>query len=164
MSDPSQEKEYGTGTRTSDPVAFSNAAAIDEPLDVDGEEKDFAESTTPAGASSEHSLSEKEHIEKDEEEEKSPDLKQTKSYATTNSAVTGAESKIEDPRKPWYKQYNPLRWGKIPPVPESRKVCREYNAPFLSLVYFQWVAPLMSVCSPQIPMQMLMLINCAGWL
>lgn len=140
MTNPGQEKEYGP----TDPVASSNAAAVDEPLDVDGDEKDYIEITTPAGASSDHSLSEKEHIEKEER----PDLQQTKSYATTNSAVTGAESNIAESKKPWYKHYNPLRWGKIPPVPETRKVCREYNAPFLSLVYFQWVAPIMSVRPP----------------
>lgn len=135
MTNPGQEKEYGP----TDPVASANATDSDEPLAVDGEEKDFIESTSPPDSAS-HSLSEKEHVER----EKKPQLQQTKSYATSNSAVTRTESNVEPP-KPWYKNYNPLRWGGIPPVPETRQVCREYNAPFLSLVYFQWMAPLMSV-------------------
>lgn len=139
MTDRGQEKEYGP----TDPVAASSATETDEPLDLDGEEKDFIEITTPLDSAS-HSLSENEHVEKD----KKPALQHTKSYATTTSAVTRTESNVEPPKKPWYKYYNPLRWGKIPPVPETRQVCREYNAPFLSLVYFQWMAPLMSVSHP----------------
>jgi ATP-binding cassette subfamily C (CFTR/MRP) protein 1 len=136
MTNPGQDKKYGP----TDPVAASNVTEIDEALDVDDEEKDFIEINTSGGSSS-HSGSEKEHIEK----EKRPVLQQTKSYATTTSAVTRTESNVEQPKKRWYKKLNPLRWGGIPPVPETRQVCREYNAPFLSLVYFQWMAPLMSV-------------------
>jgi ATP-binding cassette subfamily C (CFTR/MRP) protein 1 len=139
MTNPAQEKEYGP----TDPVAASNATETDEPLDAGGEEKDFIEVTTP-GDSASHSGSEKEHIEK----EKRAELKQTKSCATTTSAVTRTESNVEEPKKRWYKKINPLRWGGIPPVPETRQVCREYNAPFLSLVYFQWMAPLMNVSPP----------------
>ena len=140
MTDPDIEKEYGP----TDPVASANAATIDESLDVDGEEEDFIETTSPADSSN-RSLSEKGEI----EEEKGPHLEHTKSYATTTSAVTRTESNVEPPKKPWYKSYNPLRWGGIPPVPKTRQVSREYNAPFLSLVYFQWMAPLMHVSSPK---------------
>ncbi|KAI9375909.1 P-loop containing nucleoside triphosphate hydrolase protein [Aspergillus egyptiacus] len=47
----------------------------------------------------------------------------------------------------WYRRLtlNPLRLQKIPPVPEQRSVSREYGASFLSLVYFQWMSPLMKV-------------------
>ncbi|KIN03816.1 hypothetical protein OIDMADRAFT_193722 [Oidiodendron maius Zn] len=57
--------------------------------------------------------------------------------------MTGTEPQVLPKQKPWYKNPNPLRWGKIPPVPEVRTMSREYNAPFLSLVYFQWIAPIM---------------------
>lgn len=127
----------------------TNAVAVatdsDEPFDVEGEEKDFIESTSPGGESARHSLSEKEYV-----EEKRPQLQQTKSYATANSVTTRAESNVVQPKKPWYKNLNPLRWGGIPPVPETRKVSREYNAPFLSLVYFQWMAPMMSVSASRV--------------
>jgi ATP-binding cassette subfamily C (CFTR/MRP) protein 1 len=81
-------------------------------------------------------------------EEKPADLEPAQTYATTASAATRPESHVQPKRKPWYKNLNPLRWGKIPPVPETRSVSREYNAPFLSLVYFQWMAPIISVSAP----------------
>ena len=153
MTNSAQDKEYGP----TDPLGASDATEIDKPLEADGEEKDFIEVTTPEGYSS-RSGSEKEHIEK----EKRTELQQTKSYATTTSVVTRTESNVEEPKKRWYKKINPLRWGGIPPVPETRQVCREYNAPFLSLVYFQWMAPLMSV-SPHPRLEEQILIG-TGWI
>ena len=144
MADRSEKKdEYGAA----DLAAAAETTNNDEPLDVDGEEKDYIE-VTSHGQPSSHSGSENGHNEK----ENRPGLEHIKSYATTTSVITRTESQADEPtkRKPWYKKYNPLRWGKIPPVPETRKVSREYNAPFLSLVYFQWMAPLMSV-SLQLP-------------
>jgi hypothetical protein len=139
MTDPAQEKEYGS----TDPIAAANATETDEPVDLEGEGVDCIDSTS-AGDSTRHSLSEKEEAVAAGKATR-PQLQQAKSYATTASAVTTTHSQIEPPKRPWYRNYNPLRWGKIPPVPKTRQVCREYNAPFLSLVYFQWMAPLMSV-------------------
>lgn len=153
MADRSQEKdEYGAADLASAAETTNN----DEPLDVDGEEKDYIEATSH-GQSSSHSGSENGNNEKEDR----PGLEHTKSYATTTSVITRTESQPDEPtkRKPWYKKYNPLRWGKIPPVPESRKVSREYNAPFLSLVYFQWMAPLMSVSASLPPSRQYMLIH-----
>ncbi|TWU73782.1 hypothetical protein ED733_003923 [Metarhizium rileyi] len=53
----------------------------------------------------------------------------------TNSNATDA--------KPWYKQANPLRWGRTAPVPRERSVSPEYNAGFFSKLTFQWMTPLM---------------------
>ena len=136
MTDLGREKEFGPP----DPVASVDAIDEDEPLDMDDTEKGFEESASPADSAS-RSLSEKQPCAK----ETRPHLEQSKSYATTASAVTRAESNMQQPRKAWYKNYNPLRWGRTPPVPETRQICREYNAPFLSLLYFQWMSPLMSV-------------------
>ncbi|KAF2794971.1 ABC multidrug transporter-like protein [Melanomma pulvis-pyrius CBS 109.77] len=63
--------------------------------------------------------------------ETSDDVSDTKSSASTN--------------KRWYKKLNPLKRGKKPPVPETRAVCREYQASWFSLITFQWMAPLMTV-------------------
>ncbi|KAI9852566.1 MAG: hypothetical protein M1824_001855 [Vezdaea acicularis] len=46
-------------------------------------------------------------------------------------------------KKKWYKRLNPLKWGEKPPVPEERTVSREYGASFLSMLTFQWMAPIM---------------------
>lgn len=48
-------------------------------------------------------------------------------------------------KKKWYKRLNPLRWQTPPPVPEERTPSKEYGASFLSVVYFQWMSPLMNV-------------------
>lgn len=74
------------------------------------------------------------------------EIHRTKSSATDISATTQATSHYpadEDVKKPWHKKLNPLRWGKVPPVPEVRKVSPEYQANFFSKLFFSWQAPLM---------------------
>ncbi|KAG6133513.1 hypothetical protein E4U38_002770 [Claviceps purpurea] len=72
-------------------------------------------------------------------------LNATKSNATDASQLTLAPSTVPPPpSKPWYKQRNPLRWGRIPPVPEERIVSREHDAGFFSKLTFQWMTPLMT--------------------
>jgi hypothetical protein len=141
MTDPAQNLERDLAP--ADPTAESVDPTHDEPLDGDGDEKDFIEIATH-GQGSSHTASE----ERPRGDDKRPAFDRTKSYATTTSAVTRTDSHVDDPaqKRSWFGKLNPLRWGGIPPVPETRKVCREYNAPFLSLVYFQWVAPLMTAC------------------
>lgn len=65
-------------------------------------------------------------------------------YATATSVNSTAATNRLPEQKPWYKEPNPLRWGKIPPVPRERTVCPEYEAGFFSSLVFQWIAPLMS--------------------
>lgn len=67
------------------------------------------------------------------------------SLATTATRVTTAQPPAEEKKKPWHKKLNPLRWGAPPPVPTERKVSREYQAGFFSMLTFQWMAPLMTV-------------------
>ncbi|KAG5920986.1 hypothetical protein E4U42_006011 [Claviceps africana] len=69
----------------------------------------------------------------------------TKSHATDASVATLASSTVQtSPSKPWYRQKNPLRWGRVPPVPRERIVSREYTAGFFSKLTFQWMNPLMT--------------------
>ncbi|GAB1315033.1 ATP-binding cassette transporter yor1 [Madurella fahalii] len=71
-------------------------------------------------------------------------LNRMRSSATATSVASATTTdKLPEPR-PWYKQPNPLRWGKIPPVPREREVCPEYKAGFFSAMIFQWIAPLMA--------------------
>lgn len=74
-------------------------------------------------------------------------LTQTKSYATDTSAATGAGGNVEDfnREKSWLGKMNPLRWGKVPPIPEEPAVSREAAAGFWSLLTFTWMGPLMTV-------------------
>lgn len=137
-----REKEFEP--MTEDPAVAVGDTNHDEPTDSDNneqEEKDCIEFTSH-GSSSSHSGSDIQSIKKGPR----PDIHATKSYATDTSAVTRTDSHVDvQAKKSWYKNLNPLRWGGIPPVPKTRKVSREYNASFFSLVYFQWVAPMMSV-------------------
>lgn len=66
--------------------------------------------------------------------------------ATTTASSMFAESTTNEPRKKkaWYKRLNPLKRSQKPPVPKERRISREYGASFLSLLTFQWMAPLMS--------------------
>ena len=48
-------------------------------------------------------------------------------------------------KKKWYRRLNPLRLQKTPPVPTERSVSREHGASFFSIIYFQWMSPLMKV-------------------
>ena len=59
---------------------------------------------------------------------------------TTSSQPPESESGA---KQPWYQNLNPLKSRTRPPVPKERTVSREYGASFLSLVTFQWMAPIM---------------------
>ncbi len=134
MAGTGQEKEYGSA----DPVGAAATTHHDEPLDVDGKVDDYINITTYGEPSSHASSETGDEKDGEKENEKRPNIDRTKSYATTTSVVTKTDSHVDVQveKKPWYKQVNPLRWGKTPPVPETRKVSREYHASFLSLVYF----------------------------
>jgi ATP-binding cassette, subfamily C (CFTR/MRP), member 1 len=143
MVDSGEEKERDYSGAT-EPVGGVENTNNDEPLDVDGKEKEYLEIKTSGDPSSRSSHSGSE-LGQDEKRIR-PKLEQTKSYATTTSAVTTVPEPAK--KKPWYRKINPLRWSAAPPVPTTRGVSREYSASFLSLVYFQWMAPIMSVSSP----------------
>lgn len=108
-------------------------------LDAGSREKEYMEISSPNNVDSHSSEGEIDH-------EKRPEMKQVQSYATSNSAMTRAESHVDDAivKKTWY---NPLRWSAPPPVPESRTPSKEHTASFFSLLYFQWMAPIMDVSS-----------------
>ncbi len=146
MANPSQklEEEYGP----SDPTAGAGDTTPNRPLDED--EKAYIYILDGPSPSHDGSKSGWESVSNGQE--KTLAMDRSKSYATTTSAITRTDSHVDVPIvKPWYKKLNPLRWGKTPPVPKQRGVSREYTASFLSLVYFQWVAPLMAVSFPPLP-------------
>ncbi|KAM0796432.1 ABC multidrug transporter [Usnea florida] len=79
---------------------------------------------------------------KQQPKEGQPKAHRTVTATTTTSTLT-VESHAKEV-KPWYKRLNPLKRSIKPPVPKERRISREYGAPFLSLLTFQWMAPLMS--------------------
>ncbi|KAH8908657.1 P-loop containing nucleoside triphosphate hydrolase protein [Coniochaeta sp. PMI_546] len=134
MAGSSHEKDNSPN----DPVAetYDRPQTPDEPV---GDEKEVV------GEISRHEHPAGDHESVPEAQEERARLDRTKSSVTDASVTTVATSRHpERNSKPWYKTPNPLRWGKIPPIPKERKVCPEYNAGFFSLLFFQWMAPLMT--------------------
>ena len=122
-----QEKEYAS----TDPVGAAHHTNASEPV--------AAEPLRYVGSDSDISSSEQ------EKKETRLDVKRTLTTTTTTSSMI-AETRDAEPQKrpPWYKRLNPLKRSNKPPVPKERRISREYGAPFLSLLTFQWMAPLMS--------------------
>ena len=139
MADPPDNKELKS---IADSEATAQPLRHEQPLYIDGTVKEQLGLENVA-----HSLSDTDFEKEKNEEAQTTNLQQAQSYATSAGTVSPTTTRATESasRRPWRKRLNPLKWGKIPPVPEVRSVSREYNASFLSLVYFQWMAPLMSV-------------------
>lgn len=128
------EKEYPS----TDPVGPANDINTSEPVAT--EPLQYVESTSGTSGRSRSGS--------DSDEKKTrPTAHRTLTEATTTSTfTTETKSTVQaKEKKPWYKKLNPLKWGKEPPVPKERIVSREYGASFLSMLTFQWMAPLMAV-------------------
>lgn len=65
----------------------------------------------------------------------------------TNTAHSASQSNATQlpRRRKWQETLNPLKSKNVPPIPAERAVSREYQAGFFSVLYFQWMAPLMAV-------------------
>jgi ATP-binding cassette subfamily C (CFTR/MRP) protein 1 len=130
-----------------EPQAAVQSTNHEEPIDADNIENNFTEKDFIDGSQNGSFPGSDVHdAEKGEkgDGEKRPDVNRLTSHATNTSVGTQVtESPVE--KKPWYKNLNPLRWGAVPPVPETRSPSREHTAGFFSLIYFQWMAPLMAV-------------------
>ncbi|KAE9379682.1 putative ABC transporter [Stipitochalara longipes BDJ] len=68
---------------------------------------------------------------------------------TTDKSVASSTSQsdmVQAPRERALKdKLNPFKRKNLPPVPAERVVTKEYQAGFFSTLYFQWIAPLISV-------------------
>lgn len=120
-----QEKEYGS----TDPVGAVNETHSSEPV-----------ATEPLQyVGSESDLSSSNHKQKEEG--------RTEVHRTVTATTTASTLSVElqpKGKRPWYKRLHPLKRSTKPPIPKERSVSREYGASFLSLLTFQWMAPLMS--------------------
>ncbi|KAN0114469.1 P-loop containing nucleoside triphosphate hydrolase protein [Hyaloscypha variabilis] len=80
-----------------------------------------------------------------------PPLERTRSDQSTTTEKRATSSayqsdEIQAPRKRTLNEkLNPFKRKHVPPVPTAREVTREYQAGLFSTLYFQWIAPLMSV-------------------
>ena len=142
-----QEKEYASTdpvgaahqTNVSEPVATGPLQSVGSNDRTDNHEFHATEPLQYVGSDSDISSSDQ------EKKETRPVVNRTLTTTTTTSSMS-AETRDAEPQKkpPWYKRLNPLKRSTKPPVPKERRISREYGAPFLSLLTFQWMAPLMS--------------------
>lgn len=123
-------------TDPADSYAADRATSSDEPLD---EEKAIASEA----AERDEIVPDDERSSRDQRQE----LNLLQSTVTETSIATAATSRNPEDgkKKPWHAYINPLRWGRIRPVPKERTVCPEYKAGFFSMLLFQWMQPLMTV-------------------
>lgn len=66
-------------------------------------------------------------------------------WSSSNS--DSSKNAVPPAKQSWSEKINPLKKKNKPPIPQERTVCPEYNASFFSLLTFQWMAPIMSVCA-----------------
>ena len=141
MADAASEKTQETAV--ADPAALASQQSPDEPRRVERDiektqpvDDESVDAADDRGTGTSHS--------KEEGGNERSELNRLQSYATATS-VTSARTGPQLVAKPWYKQPNPLRWGKIPPAPKEREVSGEYKAGFFSSLVFHWMSPLMRV-------------------
>jgi hypothetical protein len=143
MAEASNEKQLEVGT--SDPLQpslprKSNDAPIPEDTEKSAAQDQFR---TGDGDASEDRIAEHGGGDGGGDDDR-PGLNRLRTTATTTSVTSTVATARLPEQKPWYKQPNPLRWGKIPPVPKEKTVSPEHKAGFFSRLVFHWMAPLMS--------------------
>lgn len=131
MAEPDQrEKDY----ISTDPVGAANATNTTEPV-----------ATEPLRyVNSDSDLSSSDHDRKDEKETQAEATRTLTATTTTSTLTVESAAGAPAEKKPWYKRLNPLKRSRKPPVPKERTISREYGASFLSLLTFQWMAPIMT--------------------
>ncbi|MCJ1477980.1 hypothetical protein MMC13_006655 [Lambiella insularis] len=129
--------EKGTAYDSADPEAAAQSTVQSEPVISPAAKQASSVSDTTSSHQSDSAG-------KTQETTFPPIAQRTVTNATSTSALTTETQSTAPPKKPWYKHVNPLKWRPKPPVPKERIVSREYKASFLSLLTFQWMAPLMS--------------------
>ncbi|RMZ88029.1 hypothetical protein DV736_g4741, partial [Chaetothyriales sp. CBS 134916] len=76
---------------------------------------------------------------------RTPSVSSTASETSVSARKTGSTTPEAPTKRTCVDMLNPLKRRSLPPVPLNREVSREYRAGFFSRLYFQWVAPLLSV-------------------
>ena len=142
MADPASEK---SNHHVNDPAAVVSTTNHDEPLDSDLDVSDSERDFVRTGKKADDADLQDDIEAGSGSRKGKQSLARAKSYATTTSATSRIEEEQVVVKKAWYKKTNPLKWGAPPPVPETSGVSREYTAGFVSKLYFQWMAPIMSV-------------------
>ncbi|KAJ8603881.1 hypothetical protein MRB53_042056 [Persea americana] len=139
-----------SGSTNHEKNEFSSDASEEVIHQSEKKEETLFEPEDPVTAEKELDNDEVDSLEKDAEStHERVVLKRTASnwtQATGTSVATEASERSEALKKrKWTARLNPLKSKYIPPIPKERAVSREHKAGFFSLMYFQWINPLMTV-------------------
>jgi ATP-binding cassette subfamily C (CFTR/MRP) protein 1 len=67
----------------------------------------------------------------------------TQATGTSYASSVQPQDELAPRKQTWGEKINPLKSKNPPPVPSERMVSREHKAGFFSVLYFQWINPLM---------------------
>lgn len=77
----------------------------------------------------------------------------TQATGTSYASSVQQEAELAPRKQTWSEKLNPLKSRNPPPIPSERMVSREHKASFFSVLYFQWINPLM-VAGYQRPLEL----------
>ncbi|OQO08855.1 hypothetical protein B0A48_05745 [Cryoendolithus antarcticus] len=151
MASPQDQRSWADNN---DPMAAPNDVTHGEPV----LEESLGSISTETGSTGSEKAR-KETIEEAEASSSGDDVEKSKTVRTqlqrtqsewTTATGTSIASEATQPaeQKPlkqsWSQRLNPLKSRYPPPVPQSRQPSREAAASFISMLYFQWINPIMT--------------------
>jgi len=147
MTTPAPEQPWAANTSTSAYLPANSEPLAEEALEVVSSESSANQEKTVDKEAVEESSDNSQY---DEKEIRPPRARQAvvrseSAWSHSSAATSITESEAQQPprKRTWGEKLNPLKRKNVPPVPEQREVSREWKAGFFSLLYFQWMAPLM---------------------
>ncbi|KAF2725459.1 putative ABC transporter [Polychaeton citri CBS 116435] len=150
MSAPNKDTQTWASTGQDPAAGAANVVQIEpvaeEPLERVSDERDL----NIEKALGKESVEEAEpSYDGDEKNQKRMGVERTTSnWTVTTGTSVGSELDPAEPtqrKRTWRDRIDPFKRKRLPPVPKERIPSREWKASFLSMLTFQWVAPIMHV-------------------
>lgn len=134
MSAPIDEKAWSSGDGNPPPnLPVEPEPVAEEPLERVGTESEL----------NEEKVLDRDAAHQKKADGRAPLDRSESSWTTTTRTTTNEVPEPEKKKRSWSERINPLKSKNPPPIPEEREVSREHGAGFLSLLTFQWMAPIM---------------------
>jgi ATP-binding cassette, subfamily C (CFTR/MRP), member 1 len=158
MSRPHEERTFAENNdNLAGAQEFSQSEPVAEEPAVVGSKKEMNEETVldKEAVEEAESSSNGDEVAKEKERLEVQRTASNWTQATGTSYASSVQQEAEQaPRKQtWSERLNPLKSRNPPPIPSERMVSREHKAGFFSVLYFQWINPLM-VAGYQRPLEL----------
>ena len=158
MSRPHEERTFAENNdNLAGAQEFSQSEPVAEEPAVVGSKKEMNEETVldKEAVEEAESSSNGDEVAKEKERLEVQRTASNWTQATGTSYASSVQQEAEQaPRKQtWSERLNPLKSKNPPPIPSERMVSREHKAGFFSVLYFQWINPLM-VAGYQRPLEL----------